>query len=39
MSARQLRALLAAGLIMMTVHVRHAPKPVTGADLASHHAD
>jgi sugar phosphate permease len=31
-------SLLAAGLVMLTVHVRAAPRPVTEADLAAHHA-
>lgn len=31
-------SLLAAGLVMMTVRVRHAPRPVTESDLAGHHA-
>jgi len=32
-------SLLVAGLIMLTVHVRHAPRPVSASDLATHHAD
>lgn len=31
-------SLLAAGLLMLTVHVRAAPRPVTASDLAEHHA-
>ena len=31
-------SLLAAGLVMLTVRVREAPRPVTAGDLASHHA-
>lgn len=31
-------SLLAAGIVMMTVQVRAAPRPITGADLAGRHA-